>query len=252
MTSTIILYDIPSDIPGSAWSKNTWKVRFALNYKGLPYKTEWVAFPDIEAHCKKLGIPPTGKTAWGGEDHYTLPAIYDPTTNKYLAESFIIAKYLEETYPDTPRIFPNGTIGLQEAFTDAFDARTAILFRFMAHYGLSHLDSRTQEYLRRTREKAIGKKLEELMPTGEAAVQDWRKVEEGLQKVEEWYAQTDEKGPFILGNVVSWGDFVVAGHLIWAKLVSGEGSKEWKAIASWNNGRWAKLLDSLDKYSARN
>ena len=34
-------------------------VRYALNYKKLPYKTVWVEFHEIEPAAKKVGAKPT-------------------------------------------------------------------------------------------------------------------------------------------------------------------------------------------------
>jgi len=34
-------------------------VRYALNYKRLPYKTVWVEFHEIEPVAKKVGAKPT-------------------------------------------------------------------------------------------------------------------------------------------------------------------------------------------------
>ena len=31
-TDIIIFYDIPSTLPGKAWSPNTWKTRYVMNY----------------------------------------------------------------------------------------------------------------------------------------------------------------------------------------------------------------------------
>ncbi|KAF4617880.1 hypothetical protein D9613_006292 [Agrocybe pediades] len=83
---TITFYDIPSDCVG-AWSSNTWKTRFCLNYKGIPYNTVWVEYPDIEELSKKLGLKPTGKAFWdASKDYYSLPAIHDPSTGVYISE----------------------------------------------------------------------------------------------------------------------------------------------------------------------
>ena len=71
MSAEIILFDLPSRA-GKAWSLNPWKsklllpfksgdpamtmtdptltpflARLALNYKGLPYRTEWIEYPDL-------------------------------------------------------------------------------------------------------------------------------------------------------------------------------------------------------------
>ncbi|KAI0682851.1 hypothetical protein BC835DRAFT_807562, partial [Cytidiella melzeri] len=81
MPDPIIFYDIDSSKPGRAWSPNTWRTRYALNYKGIPYRTEWVEYPDIEPLCKKIGGSATAKKE-DGRDHYTLPMIYDPSTGE--------------------------------------------------------------------------------------------------------------------------------------------------------------------------
>ena len=125
-SDVIVFYDIPSSLPHKAWSPNTWKTRYAsssshsilrallhppvvrylLNIKGIPYRTQWIEYPDIADHVKSLGVPPTEP---GTLTPYTLPAIYDPKTKRVVAESFNIAAYLDDEYPDTPAIMPKET-----------------------------------------------------------------------------------------------------------------------------------------------
>jgi Glutathione S-transferase, N-terminal domain len=105
-TIMITLYDIPTT-QQELWSPNTWKTRYSLNYKKLPFRTEWVEYPDIASLYKKNGIPLV-KTRQG-KSVTTLPLIKDDTsgTPVFVAESFEIAKYLDKTYPDpTSRLVP--------------------------------------------------------------------------------------------------------------------------------------------------
>jgi len=245
---TIIFYDIPSTNPGSAFSPNTFRIRYTLNFKGIPYKTEWVELPDIQPLCKKLGIPPTSKKA-DGSDHYTLPAIHDPSTGVSIADSILIAEYLEKTYPDTPKVFPNNTLALQATFVDALGGNLSAMFKFAVPVICSSLNPRSEEYFRRTREKAFGKAIEEVAPKGEAADAEWAKLKDGLTKVDAWYAKNGGKGPFLLGETASWGDIVFASFLMTARTLWGEDSQQWKDISSWNNGRWAGIIDALQKYA---
>ncbi|KAJ3486894.1 hypothetical protein NLJ89_g11766 [Agrocybe chaxingu] len=250
---TIIFYDIPSTFPNNVWSANTWKTRYCLNYKRIPYKTEWVEYPDIEPLCKRVGIAPTSKKEDGsGRDHYTLPAIYDPSTGAYVSDSFAIAQYLDKTYPDTPRIFPGGTDGLQAAFEPAFRSNLGELWRFAILAECVGLNPVSEEYFRRTRKEIGGKTIEEVVPKGEEAVKVWKGVEEGLGRVDAWYQKNDGKGRYLLGETLSWGDFVVAGYLICSKIIWGEESREWKDIGSWHGGRWKALIESLKKYETVN
>ena len=41
-----------------------------------------------------------------GEVKYTVPVIYDPATKRVIKDSFEIAKYLDEQYPDRPTLLP--------------------------------------------------------------------------------------------------------------------------------------------------
>ncbi|KAF9568709.1 hypothetical protein CPC08DRAFT_702313 [Agrocybe pediades] len=246
----IVFYDITSDLPGIAWSLNTWKTRLTLNYKGLPYKTEWVEFHEIERRSKELGIKPTGKRP-DGSDYYSLPAIHDPATGTYLADSLAIAKYLDATYPETPRIFPDGTDGLQEAFGHAWSSCLTSMYALIGPVILPHLSEASQNYVRNAQEKLFGAKFEDIVPKGERAVQAWQTFKDSLERVDGWFAETDNRGPFIMGDKVSWGDILVGSSLIWIKVVCGEGSKEWQDVSAWHGGRWGKLVASLDKYAAR-
>jgi hypothetical protein len=73
----IVLYDIPCKGRCAAWSANTlkgsvpshparsWKIadssvaRLALNFKGVPYETTWIEYPDIAGFLGgKLSVCP--------------------------------------------------------------------------------------------------------------------------------------------------------------------------------------------------
>jgi glutathione S-transferase len=256
----IVFYDIPSILPGKAWSPNTWKVRlalfvyllksncnypnrFILNYKSIPYRTEWVEYPDIEPLSKSLGIKPTGKKPDGTTPFYTLPAIHDPSTGTYLAESFLIAEYLEKTYP-TPSIFPHETKSLQHAFQTSFGEKLGFVRYFMLPTVLTKLGTqRSEEYFRRTKELSLGRPL--VIPVGVEKEEQWAKFRDVMSSIDECMAKTDAKGPFVMGDTVSWADFFLSAFLMYIKNIMGEDSEEWKAVTLWNEGRWKNLLDAL-------
>ncbi|KDR83237.1 hypothetical protein GALMADRAFT_875468 [Galerina marginata CBS 339.88] len=242
----IIFYDIPSRLPLKAWSPNTWKTRYCLNFKGLPYQTEWVEYPDIEPLCKKLGVS-SARTV-DGTHSYTLPAIHDPSTGVSIANSFDIAEYLDKTYPNTPLIFPHNTAGLQAPFALAFGSNMRPLLNFLIPTECEKLNPRSSEYFRRTRERTFGKKLEDLAPQGPDRVREWAKVERGLGKADAWLRKNGGSGPFMLGTTPCWADFVIGGYMAWIKSALGEESEEWKDIASWHDGRWKMFIEGLKKY----
>ncbi|KAJ7726430.1 hypothetical protein DFH07DRAFT_758123, partial [Mycena maculata] len=123
----IVFYDIPSSLPTSAFSANTWKTRYALNYKGVAYKTVWRQYPKIEPQFNQIGAAPTGKKP-DGSPHFTAPVIHDPSYHYnshiigatiYISDSTKIAAYLHATYLDRSLLMPAGTIGRHRAFEDA-------------------------------------------------------------------------------------------------------------------------------------
>jgi len=218
-----------------------------LNYKGISYRTEWVEYPDIESVSKKLGIEPTSHRS-DGSPLYTLPAIQDPSTGICVADSIAIAEYLDKTYPNTPPAFPNETAGLQKAFRATFDRNVEAVRPFIIPAANSKLNPVSEEYFRRTREISFGKRLEDVVPSGNARIEEWGKFEKGLARIDSYWALTDKQGPYMLGDTISWSDFELFGFLYWLRLIWGEDSKEWKDVASWNGGRWEAHINALQKY----
>ncbi|RDB26481.1 Glutathione S-transferase-like protein ustS [Hypsizygus marmoreus] len=243
MSNIITFYDIASTVAGQAFSPNTWKTRYSLNYKGIPYRTVWVEIHDVEAFCKKNGIPPTHDRSL-----YTLPAIYDPTTGTTIAESSRIAEYLEATYPDTPKLFPGGTHALQHAFIDAYDATLMAFYQFAIPAAFKIITPNSQDYFRATREAYFGKTLEDLLPTGQVRKEEWAKVKAAFDKVDGWVKKNKASSLYFYGTEPSFADFTVAAVLVWLKKIWGEDSPEWQDIMAWNEGRWGTLLKEVEKY----
>ncbi|CAK5284426.1 unnamed protein product [Mycena citricolor] len=246
MTEPILFFDIPSSVPGVAWSPNTWIIRYALNYKGLPYKTVWIEYPDIADHCLRIGAEPS-MIRKNGKPYYSLPTIQDPNTGAVVSDSFRIAVYLDATYADTPRLIPQGTRTLQKTFRFAFDKMTEPVVPLILPGVPDILFPRSREYFRRTRAESFGKPLEELVPEGEARDAAWQSLQENYGKFAEWLDE-ESAGPYVMGDQLSFGDLVVAGELKWYMIGWGKESEFWKDLKTWHAGRWIKLLESVAQY----
>jgi glutathione S-transferase len=220
--------------------------RLALAFKGLPFKTIWVEFPDIADVCKKIGASPTAFD--NGSPVYTLPVIQDPSTGKVVSDSWTIAEYLDENYPDRPSLFPKGTRGLQWSFistanTMAFDHWLDPLI--LPTY--NQLPPRSQEYFRPRREKLWGCRLEEIS-TGEQPAKNWADAEAGFTKLTNVIAKNGEGSQWFLGDTISYLDLFTVAELMWIKQVLG--GKDWERARSWDGGFWGKFVDIvLDKYA---
>ncbi|PPR05024.1 hypothetical protein CVT24_010217 [Panaeolus cyanescens] len=242
----IIFYDIDSNLPGRAFSPNTWKTRFTLNYKGIPYKTEWFEFVDIQSHCESLSIVPKSRRS-NGELYYSLPAIWDTTTGVKMCESLEILEYLEKTYPDQPTLFPGNTKGLQLAFQEGImHTGFSALFPFIIPDEIPVFSPRSREFFVSSREQYMGIALKDMKPTGERAEKEWAKFKAGLEVLSGWYEATD--GPFLMGDTIGWADIAMASWILWIKLVY-ENDPRWKDVSSWSGGRWERLLDDVKPYT---
>ncbi|KAJ6520476.1 hypothetical protein C8R45DRAFT_61681 [Mycena sanguinolenta] len=242
--SLITLYDIASTHPEQAWSPNTAKARYALNFKGIPHKTVFIEYPEIEPLCKKLGAKPTSQTSLP----YTLPVIYDPSTDTVVSDSIEIARYLDATYPDTPRLIPEGTAAFHYAFTEAFEATLPPFLVYALPASLPFLNSASQDYFRRTREELFGgRRLEDVTPTGHEHAVMWKKVEDAFGRIDGWIRKNGAESKHFMGDTLCYADISVAGYLRWGKMVLGK--DKWESILTWQGGRWASLMKELERYN---
>jgi len=247
----ITLYDIPSTVPGKAFSPNTFKTRLAVSFKGLPFKTEWLEMPDIEPTMKKLGAEPTGKNV-DGSPRYTLPVIHDDATGKFISDSMKIAEYLEATYPDKPSLFPFDAHAPVCLFNEQVSPTVIQPAVFIYMTGmLPKMNPRTIEFFRRTREAVFKKKLEELEPHGEARVAQFAAAKEGFSKLAAIYSSNGGDKPYFYGNVPSYADLILVAYLLWIMTSIGPENPEWKVIEEWDGGRWGNLLKLLTKYNVQ-
>ncbi|GJF00933.1 glutathione S-transferase [Phanerochaete sordida] len=248
MAQPIVFYDIPikDRTNPTPWSPNAWKVRYTLNLKGLKYKTEWLEYPDIEPTAKGLGGAPTDKKP-DGSDFYTLPMIYDPNTKAVITNSAAIAKYLDNAYPDTPRVFPAGTDAFQAAFLETAWANVGIhVFMLVILDTANHMFPRSHAYFRATREAKFGNKLENL-----ATEDEWAAVEAGLARWKGYLEANGEGGDLLFmgaQGTVTYSDLQIAALFVWAKTVWGENSERWKRLTALQGGKWAKFYAQFAKF----
>ncbi|KAH9904232.1 uncharacterized protein BXZ73DRAFT_111316 [Epithele typhae] len=266
MLKTIYFYDIPGISKALAWSPNTWKTRFCLNAKGLPYKTIWVDFPDIEAVCTKIGAAPTAKKR-DGSPVYTLPVIYDPNTNTTVSESLAIARYLERRYPDRVVLIPPALDGLMADFQKAVWATFGLpMMKLIIPAEHTTIRPVARPYFRATREARYGQALEEFPPPGSALrAECWATTEAAAGVLAGWWDQeANTKGlvphpavgagerTLLISDAlpVSYADAIMVGWLYWFRECLGEESEEWKKMTTWHGGRWVRLMAVMEKYAA--
>ncbi|KAH7342045.1 hypothetical protein B0J17DRAFT_649234 [Rhizoctonia solani] len=231
----VIFYDILSE--HGTWSPNTYKARLTLNYKRIPYRVEYISYPDIAPKLKELGVRPTNPASY---ITFTLP------TN-YVVESFDIAVYLDKTYPAPkyPAVFAPGTRAVQKITSDLFtnEVGYAVLPAILPLTGRpGFLDKRGREYYLKTREE-IFKRLPTDTSIGSKFWGD-------LHGKWNWFGETldlNEEGPFVTGKQISFTDFAIGGIISFVRRVEGGEMQMWKAMAEWQGGRWARHWAEIEK-----
>ncbi|KAG8682625.1 hypothetical protein FRC09_016637 [Ceratobasidium sp. 395] len=246
----IVFYDVMAT--GGPWSPNTYKTRISLIHKRLPFRVEYLSYPDIEPRFKELGAPPTKPTS----PRYTLPMIADPSSDPNgkptcISDSFEIAIYLDDKYPAPkyPAIFPPGTRALQKITSDFFISEVGYSLAPFALPPIAKpgfLDDRGCEYFARTREPRL-KKFED---PAESGSKKWGEIHdkwEAFGKQLDYNKGPSEDGPFVMGSQISFTDFAIGGFVHWLRRAEGGDMSWWKNMAEWQGGRWGRHWAEIER-----
>lgn len=156
-----------------------------------------------------------------------------------------IAKYLDKTYPDTPTLFPPGTLAFHSFFLAAYRQVHLTLWSIVCCAVCYRLNPRSAEFYRRTREESEGKRLEDIRGDNE-----WVEAEAAYGKLALWLTPN---GPgnddCVMGEGICFADIHIVSGLMWAKTALGENSAEWARISSWHEGKWGRIAERFAKYT---
>ncbi|KAK1223764.1 hypothetical protein PQX77_013353 [Marasmius sp. AFHP31] len=236
----LTLYDLgPSKYPQHlGCSPHVRKIIFALNYKKLPFKLELLSVSSLEPTSKSLGAAPTG-THPDGSPKYTVPFVHDSDKNKVVSDSFAIAEYLDEAYPDAPRLLAEGTTEAQRDLITVREAAARILFPITFPKATSLWSEEMREAVRKR-----GAPLEvTLSPEEQEEV--WAKAKKAFEEVERQHGE-------VKGNVeYVFADLALAAYAGNARHSYGEESNEWKEMRSWASGKMGKVSDAALAYNSQ-
>jgi len=237
---------------------NSWHAsRLLINYLGIPYKTRWLSYPDIEPTFKELGIPPS-LIKPDGSGHYSCPSITDhtPSGPNHVTDSAVIADYLVANYPrtDKPPVFPTGTKAAIKLLTDdLFNNLISAFVKLVLPMVPKLLDPRSAEYFHYTRAIRYGKPLDQLYPAGPERDAVWASLKAYFDRLASIYDQNDESDVFFLGDHITYADIFLASAFIWAKTIPSDRDGPdvncvWDKIKGWNGGRWERFMHEFDSY----
>jgi glutathione S-transferase len=204
------------------FSPYCWRTRMALAHKGLDAESIPWCFTE------KYAIAP--------HNSEKVPVLIDGETS--VADSWAIANYLEDRYPERPSLFGGeGGRAMGRMINWWGDIVTvgglAPLIVADIHALLKPVDA---AYFRQSREARLGKTFEELTAVRDTSVEGFRRALDPLRL-------TLRSQPYLGGAAPNYADYIVFGGFQWARVVS-----PFKLLAE-NDPVYAwreKLLDAFE------
>ena len=171
--------------------------------------------------------------------------IFDPNTGAAVADSIIIAKYLDETYPDTPRLIPEGTAALHKSISTFLWDNITIPVGMSVPIKLFRMTPRSEHHIRSSVERMFGKSPEDL-----CSEENWATVERALGKLAEVFAFNGAGRDMLIGGEsICFADLELAALLMSPRIALGPESEQWRKIAGWNGGKWERFIAQFEPYT---
>lgn len=177
----------------------SWRIVMALAHKGLS--------------AKRIALPISDKDRLTFSGQTLIPVLVDGDTA--VPDSWAIACYLEDTYPDTPRLFGDDISKAIARFVHAWgdDRQAGDLVPMLVHDAWQHTHPDDSDYFRRSREERVGCSLEEIVAQRDDVLPRFRANLEPLRT-------TLRAQPFLCGKAPAYADYLAFSHFMWARSVS--------------------------------
>jgi glutathione S-transferase len=196
---TLRLYDLAGAEEERRFSPYCWRVRMALAHKELPVETVPWRFTEKEA------IAASGQTR--------VPVLVDG--DRWIADSWNIACWLEDRYPDGPSLF-GGAAGRALSRLISHWSDTALvggMFPLVAADVWVHVHEKDRAYFRKSREERLGATLEASLEQRTSRLPLFQRSLAPLRA-------TLELQPYLGGDTPLYADYAAFGPFQWARCIS--------------------------------
>ena len=193
------LYDLAGAEPERRFSPYCWRTKLALVHKGLAVETIPWRFSD------------KSMIAFSGQGR--VPVLVDG--DRVVSDSWAIATYLEETYPDRPPLFGGPSAMAISRFVNCWadGVLAPAIARLLAMDIFAHLHERDRTYFRASLEQRFGMSLEAANANRETEVTGFRQSLEPMRLMLGSQA-------FFGGDAPTYADYIVFGLFQWARCIS--------------------------------
>ncbi|MDO9024219.1 glutathione S-transferase family protein [Zwartia sp.] len=192
------MYDLAGAQSDRRFSPYCWRIRLALAHKGLDVETIPWRFSE------KGVLEPSGQGR--------VPVLVH--NDNWLCESWVIANYLEEQFPDRPSLFggPKGK-ALSYLYSTLGDYHASQIVRMVLMDIYDHIAEQDKPYFRQSREQRFGMTLEEVVQNREELLPIFRDSLFPLRAVL-------KSQPFFGGDAPLYADYALFGQFQWARCIS--------------------------------
>ena len=222
-----VLYDLAGADPQLRFSPYCWRAKLALAHKGLDVETVPWRFTDKDA------------IAFSGQGR--VPVLVDG--ERTISDSWAIALYLEETYPERPSLFGAAAAISATRFINAW-ADTVLqggMIRLVVSDIAGIVHEKDRAYFRDSREGRFGMPLEQVTAGREDRLKAFRDTLAPLR-------HTLSAQPYLGGDAPAYADYIVFGSCQWARCVSAfELLAPEDVVTAWRE----RMLDRFDGLARR-
>jgi len=193
------LFELVGTDAARPFSPFCWRTRMALAHKGLD--------------CSSIPWRLTEKPAIAPHGSEKVPVLLHGEAA--VADSWAIANYLEDNFPDRPSLFGGSGGRAVGRMINWWGDITVIggLFPLIVADIPGHLAPVDADYFRKTREARFGKPLEDVVAERETSVVGFRKSLDPMRL-------TLKTQPYLGGDTPNYADHIVFGGFQWARAVS--------------------------------
>jgi glutathione S-transferase len=193
------LYDLAGADPQRRFSPYCWRTKLALAHKRIEVETIPWRF--------------TEKNVIDFSGQGRVPVLIDGDTVVF--DSWTIANYLEDTYPDRPSLFGGAGGRALARFVNSWADTVQLggMIRLVVADIHAHVDEKDKGYFRESREKRFGATLEQVMADREQRLPAFRASLDPLRL-------TLKSQPFLAGDAPAYADYIVFGGFQWCRCIS--------------------------------
>ncbi|GAO47661.1 hypothetical protein SAICODRAFT_10441 [Saitoella complicata NRRL Y-17804] len=214
----LLLYDLLSSLQPPQWSPHTLRTRLLLNYLNIPFRTEFLSYPDIEPTLADLGlegVEPVG--GWERGPGWTVPVLLVPGgegEGEAVSGTWGILGWVQKHWPEKATMLGDlemaKAIG-QKIFEEVITPARTVIWPVLPHI----LDERGQVYFRQSRQRWLGKDIESLLAPVEEQERIWAELRTTLRGLQ------PSGGERFLGGDggPGYADFILVACLGWIKAV---------------------------------